>query len=66
MHRDHRWLRKPACPLCPEHGDNERLAKNIPGAKLTYFADSGHWPFQEESAAYLAAMRGFLAGLPGR
>jgi proline iminopeptidase len=47
-------------------GDNERLAKNIPGAKLTYFADSGHWPFQEESAAYLAAMRGFLAGLPGR
>src|ERR1700677_1552138 len=47
-------------------GDNERLAKNIPGAKLTYFADSGHWPFQEEPAAYLAAMRGFLAGLPGR
>jgi proline iminopeptidase len=47
-------------------GDNERLAKNIPGAKLTYFADSGHWPFQEEPAGYLAAMRGFVAGLPGR
>jgi proline iminopeptidase len=47
-------------------GDNERLAKNVPGAKLIYFADSGHWPFQEEPAAYLAAMRGFLAGLPGR
>jgi proline iminopeptidase len=47
-------------------GDNERLAKNIPGAKPTYFADSGHWPFQEEPAAYLAAMRGFVAGLPPR
>jgi proline iminopeptidase len=47
-------------------GDNERLAKNIPAAKLTYFADSGHWPFQEEPAAYLAGMRGFLVGLPGR
>jgi proline iminopeptidase len=47
-------------------GDNERLAKHIPGAKLTYFATSGHWPFQEEPAAYLAAMRRFVAGLPGR
>ena len=47
-------------------GDNERIARNISGAKLTYFAASGHWPFQEEPAAYLAAMRGFLAGLPGR
>lgn len=47
-------------------GDNERLAKNIPGAKLTYFADSGHWPFQEEQAAYLGAVRGFVGGLPGR
>jgi proline iminopeptidase len=47
-------------------GDNERLAKNIPGAKLIYFANSGHWPFQEEPDAYLAAMRGFLAGLPDR
>jgi len=47
-------------------GDNERIAKNIPGAKLMYFANSGHWPFQEEPVGYLGAMQGFLAGLPGR
>ena len=42
-------------------GDNEKIAKNIPGATLKYFASSGHWPFQEEQAAYIAYMRGFVA-----
>jgi proline iminopeptidase len=42
-------------------GDNERMAKSIPGAKVTYFPNSGHWPFQEETAAYLTALRGFVA-----
>jgi proline iminopeptidase len=41
-------------------GDIEKLAKNIPGAALKYFPNSGHWPFQEEQAAFLGYMRGFL------
>jgi pimeloyl-ACP methyl ester carboxylesterase len=46
-------------------GDDEKLAKNIPGASLKYFANSGHWPFQEEPAEFIQYMRGFIAGLPG-
>jgi proline iminopeptidase len=42
-------------------GDDEKIAKNIPGATLKYFPNSGHWPFQEEQAAYIAHMRGFVA-----
>lgn len=42
-------------------GDNEKMARNIPGATLKYFPNSGHWPFQEEQAAYIAYMRGFVA-----
>lgn len=45
-------------------GDNEKIAKNIPGATLKYFPNSGHWPFQEEQAAFIAYMRGFVASLP--
>jgi len=41
-------------------GDVEKIAKNIPGASLKYFPHSGHWPFQEEQAAFLGYMRGFL------
>jgi pimeloyl-ACP methyl ester carboxylesterase len=41
-------------------GDIEKIAKNIPGAALQYFPNSGHWPFQEEQAAFLGYMRGFL------
>ena len=44
-------------------GDNEKLAKNIPGATLKYFASSGHWPFQEEQAEYVYYMRAFVASL---
>ena len=46
-------------------GDDEKLAKNIPGASLKYFANSGHWPFQEEPAEFIQYMRGFIAGLLG-
>ncbi len=41
-------------------GDIEKIAKNIPGASLKYFPNSGHWPFHEEQAAFLGYMRGFL------
>src|SRR5262245_21928093 len=41
-------------------GDVEKIAKNIPGASLKYFPNSGHWPFQEEKTAFLGYMRGFL------
>jgi len=41
-------------------GDIEKIAKNISGAALKYFPNSGHWPFQEEQAAFLGYMRGFL------
>jgi proline iminopeptidase len=44
-------------------GDNEKIARNIPGATLKYFPRSGHWPFQEEQAAYVAYMRGFVASV---
>jgi proline iminopeptidase len=46
-------------------GDNERIAKNIPGATLKYFANSGHWPFQEEQAAYLAELHAFVGNSRG-
>src|SRR5438876_510928 len=36
------------------HGED--LAKKIPGAKLTVFAESGHAPFLEEPAAFNAAL----------
>lgn len=45
-------------------GDSEKIARNIPGATLKYFQNSGHWPFQEEQTAFLAYLRGFLASLP--
>jgi proline iminopeptidase len=44
-------------------GDNERIAKNIPGATLKYYANSGHWPFQEEPSAFIADMRRFVTSL---
>ena len=45
-------------------GDNERIAKNIPGATLKYYESSGHWPFQEEQSAFIADMRQFVTSLP--
>ena len=44
-------------------GDHERIAKNIPGATLKYYANSGHWPFQEEQSAFIADMRQFVTSL---
>ena len=40
------------------HG--EELAKNIPGAKLTVFAGSGHSPFLEEPEVFNAALEKLL------
>jgi proline iminopeptidase len=45
-------------------GDNERIAASIPGATLTVFPESGHWPFQEEPDSFIADVRGFLSKLP--
>ena len=44
-------------------GDTEKLARGIRGATLKYYAGSGHWPFQEEQAAFLRDMRGFVASV---
>jgi len=41
------------------HGED--LAKKIPGAKLTVFAESGHAPFLEEPDAFNAALGQLLA-----
>ena len=41
------------------HGED--LAKKIPGAKLTVFAESGHAPFLEEPEAFNAALATLLA-----
>src|SRR6266566_1303933 len=41
------------------HGED--LAKKIPGAKLTVFAESGHAPFLEEPEAFNAALAELLA-----
>jgi len=41
------------------HGED--LAKRIPGAKLTVFAESGHAPFLEEPEAFNAALGKLLA-----
>jgi len=42
-------------------GDDEKMAKNIAGATLKYFPNSGHGPLQEERAAHIAYLRGFVA-----
>lgn len=42
-------------------GDHEKIAVNIPGAKLEYFKNSGHYPFHEEPGAWLDSMRRFLS-----
>jgi pimeloyl-ACP methyl ester carboxylesterase len=47
----------------PRISEDEKIARNIPGATLKYFPHSGHWPFQEEQAAYVAYMRGFMASV---
>ena len=39
------------------------IAAGVPGSRLVVFEDSGHMTFIEENAAYLDAVRSFLAGL---
>jgi proline iminopeptidase len=39
---------------------SEALAKAIPGARLEVFDHSGHFPFIEEPAGFVAAIRSFL------
>lgn len=38
-----------------------RLTDALPNAELVVFQHSGHFPFMEESAAYLATVRFWLA-----
>ena len=39
------------------------IASGVPGSRLVVFEDSGHMTYVEENAAYVDAVRGFLAGL---
>jgi len=39
----------------------EAIAAGIPGAEIVVFEHSGHMAFVEETEAYRAAVRGFLA-----
>lgn len=41
----------------------EAIAAGIPDSRLVVFEDSGHMTFVEENAAYVTAVRGFLATL---
>jgi proline iminopeptidase len=41
----------------------QRLLAGLPNAQLTVFENSGHFPFVEETEAYLAAVRDWLARL---
>jgi proline iminopeptidase len=43
----------------------EAMAAGLPDAELVVFEDSGHMTFVEENAAYLDAVRGFLARRSG-
>lgn len=47
----------PQCPpVC-----SEELAAGIPDSRLVVYGRSGHVPFVEEPAAFVAALRPFLA-----
>ena len=39
------------------------ISAGVPGSRLVVFEDSGHMTYVEENAAYVDAVRGFLAGL---
>jgi pimeloyl-ACP methyl ester carboxylesterase len=41
----------------------QTIAAGVPGSRLVVFEDSGHMTFIEENAAYVAAVREFLAAL---
>ncbi|MCX5435695.1 alpha/beta hydrolase [Streptomyces sp. NBC_00117] len=58
----------PVAVFCGRHDEiwdpwwSEAAAKDIPGASLTYFENSGHVPFIEERAAWSAALAEFVTG----
>jgi proline-specific peptidase len=60
-------IQAPTLVLCGRHDwitpldQSEYMAQHIPGAQLVVFDRSGHGPMSEENAAFLAAVRGFLA-----
>jgi proline iminopeptidase len=43
-------------------GESELIAAAIPGSELVVFEESGHMPFIEEQAGFVAAVRRFIAG----
>ncbi len=49
--------------ITPPAQASQRLAAGLPNAQLHIFEESGHFPFIEENAAYLALVRTWLAGL---
>jgi proline iminopeptidase len=49
--------------ITPPKQGGERLRDGIAGAELEVFEQSGHFPFIEEPAHFLARVRTFLAGL---
>ena len=44
----------------PEHA-GARVARGVPGAEHVIFANSGHWPFVEETPRFLDVVRDWLA-----
>ena len=41
-------------------GESELIAAGIPGSELVVFEESGHMPFIEEQAGFVAAVRRFI------
>jgi pimeloyl-ACP methyl ester carboxylesterase len=41
-----------------------KLAEELPGAQLAVISQAGHAPQEEQPAAFLQAITGFLKGLP--
>ncbi|WP_363184449.1 alpha/beta hydrolase [uncultured Thiocystis sp.] len=46
--------------------ESQRLARELPGARLVVIPDCGHLPQEEAPAAFLAAVQGFLRRLDAR
>lgn len=49
--------------ICPLEPCSRTLVAGIRGARLEVIAECGHYPFVEQPARFLAAVRPFLAGL---
>lgn len=75
--RHHDWrpaLRAVTAPVLVVHGEqdlqqraaSEAIARLFQGGRLGVVAGAGHFPFDQEPAAFAAAVREFLSTLPGR